>query len=125
MAITFEGIDRSNEISLLEFGLLVSDQLHEDGSGTRMVIYKKEEDSFGTGHISEKELNRILSGKDWADKKSLKSFYSYVGIIPKDYKKTSFIHKLYDLISYYGYQNIMGTDYCGLTEKETVKRYLN
>lgn len=135
MNYTFHGIDKSNEISLLEYGLLVSNELHEDGSGTRFCVYRQG-DRFGTGHISEAELDNILTGKEWASESDLRRFYSFVGVtdvtqgISDDkhaaayIKDTSFANKMHDLIQYFGSENVCGTDYHPMTEDEAKERYL-
>jgi hypothetical protein len=124
--LTFSGIDASNEISLLEYGLLVSDQKHEDNSGTQFCIYRQDADLFGTAHISENEINRMLSGEDWINEKDLKGFYSFIGENDRsEYLNTSFVNKIYDLMSYFGTENIFGLDYSPMQEKEAKERYLS
>jgi hypothetical protein len=76
--LQFYGIDASNEISLLEYGLLVSTEKHEDGSGTQFCVYQINEDAYGTGHYSEQEINNLLKGNDWMGKDDVNSFLSYV-----------------------------------------------
>ena len=125
--LTFHGTDASNETSLIEYGLLVSLEQHEDNSGTHFVIYRQSEDGFGTGHFSEKDLDSILTGNDWADEKDLNDFYSFIGCNDRQkYINTvGIVNKLSDLIGYFGTDNICGTDYSPMTEKEATKRYLN
>ena len=125
--LTFHGFDASNEISLLEYGLLVSLESHEDNSGTRFAIYRQDQNHFGTGHFSEKDLNNILTGEDWANEKDLKSFFSFIGCTDRNtYINTAgIVNKLSDLISYFGTDNICGTDYSPMTENEAKERYLN
>ena len=112
----FYGIDKSNDISLFEYGLLVSKDENEDGSETHFIIYKIDDDSFGTGHISEREINGYVEGKEFMDKKDIKSFLSFVGMKKKAWLKENMVNKLHDLLSYWGVQNIMGTDYFPWTE---------
>ena len=124
MTNTFAGIDCSLEISLLEYGLIVSNEAHKDGSGTHFCVYKCN-GGYGTGHISEIDLNNLINGKDWADEEDINSFLSFVGMEKTDYLQTSFVNKLYDLISYWGADNIIGTEYYPITEEEAIARYLS
>ena len=124
MKSTFIGIDASLEISLLEYGLIVSNEVHEDGSGTHFCVYKCN-GGYGTGHISEADLNNLINGEDWANEEDINSFLSFVGMSKNDFLQMPLITKLFDLISYWGYENIMGTEYYPMNEKETIERYLN
>lgn len=132
---TFYGIDFSNEISLIEYGLILSKETHEDGSGTQFAVYKCGEDKngnqlFGTGHYSEADTDNLIRGKDWADQKDIAGFMECIGIptteeaIETYIKNTSHAGKLCDLICYFGIENVMGTEYSPMTEKEARKRYL-
>lgn len=123
--LTFSGIDASKEISLLEYGLLVSDQLHLDGSNTRFVVYRINENHFDCGHISEEEINGYVFGKEFPNDEDIASFLSFVGEFkPEEWAKFTFQTKLHDLFSYWGYENIMGTSYYPMTEEEAKERYL-
>jgi len=122
----FYGIDASNEISLLEYGLLVYSEKHEDNSGTQFCVYKIDENSFGTGHYSNEEINDLLNGNDWASNEDIKSFLSYVGAdnIEQYIANNDIAMKLNDLKSYFGTETIFGTDYYPMTEDEAIKLYL-
>jgi hypothetical protein len=122
--LTFYGTDASNEISLLENGLLVSNELNEDGSRTRFCIYAQG-DMFGSGHISEADLNKLLSGNGWIKEDDLKGFYSFVGDTKENYLNIDFVYKLSDLNQYFGPDNITGTDYSRMSKEEVAERYLN
>jgi hypothetical protein len=122
--IKFNGIDANNEISLLEYGLLVSQYEHEDGSGTHFVVYRIDEDNFGTGHTSEEDLNNIVNGEEWAKEEDIKLFMDFCGLTKTDWLGMSLVNKLHDLIQYWGYENIMGTDYAPISEDEAKEMYL-
>lgn len=127
MNYTFQGIDASKEISLLEYGLLVSNEPHKDGSGSHFCVYRQSSDSFGTAHIYPKDIDSLLQGKDWANEDSLKSFFSFIGCEDEreDYiEQMSLVIKLNDLVSYFGEENICGTDYYPITEAEAIEKYL-
>ncbi len=123
MTNTFCGIDSSLEISLLEYGLIVSNEVHDDGSGTHFCVYKCN-GGYGTAHVSEEDINNLINGKEWANEEDINSFLSFVGMKKTDYLQTSFVNKLYDLISYWGSDNCMGTDYYPMSEEEVITRYL-
>jgi hypothetical protein len=120
----FYGTDADNETSLLEYGLLVYSDEHEDGSGTHFAVYRIGGNLFGTGHISESDLDNIINGKEWADEKDINSFLSFVGMTREEWLMLPLVMKLSDLISYWGYENIMGTDYSPITEEEAIEKYL-
>lgn len=122
--LTFEGIDRDLETSLFEYNVIASKEEHEDGSGTHFVVYKINDDAYGTGHISEETINGYIEGKEFMDSKDIRQFLRWSDSIKEDWLKQSFIQKLYDLISYWGYENIMGTDYYPISEKLVLEEYL-
>lgn len=122
--LTFEGIDRDLEVSLFEYNVIASKEEHEDGSGTHFVVYKIDDDNYGTGHISEKTINGYIEGKEFMDAKDIRQFLRWSDSIKEDWLKQSFIQKLYDLILYLGYENIMGTDYSPVNKEFVIKKYL-
>jgi hypothetical protein len=122
----FAGMDNSNEISLLDLGLLVYADANKDGSGTHFCVYKMDDDTFGCGHISQADLNELLEGKSWADNKSIASFFSWGGIVnPAKYiAQDNLTLKLSDLIGYYGTENIFGTEMSPMNAEEVTEKYL-
>lgn len=125
--LTFVGTDASNEISLLEYSLLVSNEPHEDGSGSHFCVYKIAEDTYGCGHIYPNDIDNILKGEDWASNEDIQGFLSFVGEDGNlsGYLESSLIHKISDLMQYFGTENIFGTDYSPMNEDEVKERYLN
>jgi hypothetical protein len=121
---SFHGTDADNETSLLEYGLLVSNELHEDGSGTQFCVYRIDENHFGTGHYKESEFDAIIKGEEWANEEDINGFLSFVGTDKNEWLNLSFVNKMSDLINYWGIENICGTDYCPLTENEAKEKYL-
>lgn len=122
----FIGLDVSKEISLLEYGLLMYSKPHPDGSGSHFFVYSIGGNMYGTAHIYPNDIDSLLSGKDWADADSLDGFFSFIGVTnPADYiSESDLLMKVSDLLSYYGTENIMGSEYYPMTEKEAKKRYL-
>jgi len=123
----FSGIDASNEISLLEYGLLVYSEKHEDNSCSQFCVYRIGEDSFGTGHIYESDINSLLQGDDWMCKDDIDSFMSSMDIdnINEYITNSSLTQKIFDLVSYYGIENIFGIDYSPISESEAIELYLS
>lgn len=126
--LTFHGIDSSNKISLLEYGLLVSDQQHEDGSGTYFCVYRVSHPDGGSwfdcGHISEKQVNGYIEGTEFPSDADIESFLSFNDMSKAQWLGLNFTHKLWDLLQYWGYENIMGTAYHPMPESEAVSLYL-
>lgn len=122
----FYGTDRCNLISLLEYGLLVYSDKHEDNSGTQFCVYRIADGNFGTAHISEDEINSLLKGNDWANSEDIDSFLSFTGYGSADsyISNNNLASKLFDLSSYFGYENIFGTDYSPISEHEAMCLYL-
>lgn len=120
----FFGPDASNEISLLEYGVLVYSEPHIDGSGTHFVIYKQGHDQYGTAHVSESDINNLVSGKDWASDDDCKEYLECCGQSLKEWLQMAFPHKLQSLVSYWGPLNIYGQDCCPMSESEAIERYL-
>ena len=120
---TFYGCDASNEISLFEYGLLVSNEEHEDGSGTHFCIYKQGE-GYGCGHMSESVVNGFIEGKEFMDEDDIEAFLSWLGLSKDEWLELSMAPKLQDLLQYWGSDNIFGTDYYPMTEEEGKERWL-
>jgi hypothetical protein len=133
--LSFYGIDFDLEISLMEYGLILSKETHEDGSGTQFAVYKCGEDQnysplFGTGHYSEQDTDNLIRGKEWADQEDIAGFLEFIGIPTTEEAREEYIRttshagKLNDLISYFGTENVMGAEYHPMTAKEARKLYL-
>jgi len=121
---TFYGTDVSLEISLLEYGLIVSNEEHEDGSGTHFCIYRQN-DLFGCGHMSEEVVNGFIEGREFPDAKDIVSFLNWCGTTASIWLECNMAIKLQDLLNYWGSENIFGTDYSPMTEEEVKERWLN
>jgi hypothetical protein len=99
----FYGTDASNEISLFEYGLLVKDI---DESELR-CIYRIDQNQFDVAHISYQAITDMIN-ESWFDKES---FLNTQGITESEWLKGSYVNKLFDMIQYYGYENIFGNSY--------------
>lgn len=104
----YSGIDKSNEISLYEYGLLckvTDNNIHcyygtgSDESGN----YNK----FDCIDTSEEDINSIISD-DWFH---LDDILSFVGMTEEQFMNEEPINKIHDMLQYYGYENIFGSCY--------------
>ncbi len=131
--LTFTGIDVNLETSLFEYGLILSNELNPDGSGTQFAVYlcgynKEGEPMYETGHYLEEETNNLLRGRDWMKGKDIGNFLEYVGQgddVDGYIQETTHVARLYDLIAYFGTENIMGSNYNAMTQEEVRERYLS
>jgi hypothetical protein len=101
------GIDVSNEISLYEYGLLCKtndlNDIHcyygigSDNSG-----------NFNTFDCSELSKHEIIGLFNELDKPGL---LSYTGLTEDQFLAEDPIHQIYNLLNYFGYENIFGHCY--------------
>ena len=118
----WQGIDVCHEISLFEYKLLIKPRT-EDYPDGYFVIYQIGETSYSTAFIRESDLNNLVNGKEWASKEDINHFLSFVGMKTSEWMELSVIHKLSDLISYWGSENILGTDYYSISLKDVLRLY--
>jgi hypothetical protein len=118
------GVDRDLVISLMEYGVIARQPTQRDYSDEWFVIYKISEKEFDAGWIREKELDDIVLGKEWADKNDIDNFLKFTGFEnPNEWiTKSSFINKFYDLTSYFGYENIIGSSYNRMDIKDVIEK---
>lgn len=117
------GLDISNRISLLEYGLLVTCTQYGQ-SDEHFVVYKVCNDAFDTGYKREHELDDLINGKSWATEQDINSFLLTVGSTKREWLLLGFLQKLYDCINTWGVENILGSSYSVMTEQEAIDMYL-
>jgi hypothetical protein len=122
MAHRFNGVDVNREISLFEYGFLAKKHT-KDYSDEYFIIYKINEDAFGTGYKQESELDALINGEEWADEKEVKEFLKTCGVSKEEWLEMPFVNKLSDCLMYWDYLNIIGEDYSPMTEAEIYMRY--
>ena len=114
----FEGIDASLEISLFEYGVICK-HTPKDYPDEYRVIYGVEVDEQGNYNLvdstwkRESELDNLIQGKEWMSKDAVDSFLRTCGTSLGDWLELSFITKLHDLVSYFGFMDILGSVYYG------------
>lgn len=104
----WNGIDVSNEISLFEYGLLVSKNEHCSHKDEWYCVYSVRENKFGHGYIRGFDLDEMMKGNDWVNPFDILSF---TGLSLDEWLAQNIINKIYDLVQYYGHENIFGTTY--------------
>ena len=115
--IGYEGIDSCPSISLYEYGLLCKETVNERGVPELRCVYAYGS-VFDHGHIEIPEIFDFPN-EDWFDKEG---FFSFIGQTYRDWKyNSSPVMQLYDLISYYGVDNILGSTYSPLRLSATLK----
>lgn len=120
----FVGLDVNLETSLFDYGVIVAKCEEDDDF---FCVYRINDQFFGCGYIKEKEINELLTGKDWLKKEDLESFFDYVGVGPdiQGYLLEPIHLKISDLLNYFGSENIFGTDYNPMEENEVKRRYFD
>lgn len=112
----FYGVDKSIDISILEYGVLVSKE--PDHNNEYLIIYGVNNDgnsyqSFATICLSEEEINSKIE-ESWFDKNS---FFNTIGQ-QEEWLSNSIANKMTDMLSYYGHENICGISYSTFNEDE-------
>ena len=113
----FYGVDKSIDISILEYGVLVSKEPNDKNE--YLIIYGINNDgnsyeSFSSISLSEFSINSMLK-ESWFDKKS---FFNYCGMNEVQWLFHNIANKIRDLIAYYGVENICGISYSTFDEDE-------
>lgn len=117
----WQGTDADLETSLFEYNFIAKQRADKDYPDEWFVLYKMGNNAFGTGHIRESELDDLINGKEWMKEEDIERTLSYVGMTKEEWLKESFINKLSDLLSYWGNEEIMGSDYNPLDKKGALK----
>lgn len=113
--LTWHGIDEDLETSLLEYGLVVR---YVPKEKSWQCIYRNGFDSFSYGWMSEYDLKEMfISG--WA-KECLSPFCQYLGISWLDWLEASVASRIFDVVSYFGVQDIFGVDTSGGKSLENI-----
>jgi hypothetical protein len=119
----FFGTDADLETSLFEYQFICTPYKADGREDEYFCIYQQGPDQYGTGFITEESLNNLMKGEDWLNEEDIKSMLNSVDLSLNDWLERPFVHKLRDLLGYYGSENIFGTDYTPYTEKQIRKIY--
>lgn len=115
------GVDADLNISLFEYGVVAKQPEERDYDDEWFVLYSIGNNHYDTGWLREEEIDSIVKGNSWASTEDIDRMLEYTGTNLEKWLKMDFINKLYDLISYWGYESIMGTSYHPLSKKEAEK----
>lgn len=113
----FYGIDKSIDISILEYGVLVSKE--PDRNNEYLIVYGVDNDgnkyqSFASIFMSEQEINSKIE-EPWFSKNS---FFSHNDINEEEWLQLDVASKMTDMLSYYGSENICGVSYHTFDEEK-------
>jgi hypothetical protein len=106
----YKGIDVSLEISLFEYGLIWNKNKNCENDEYHFIYDTHLKDKhgnklFGSAYLSKQDLLSMFD--DWAEKSTIESFTGQ----SFDTWIESFPNCVYDMVRYYGADNIFGTDY--------------
>lgn len=131
----WQGVDADLQTSLFEYGFVAVQLPDRDHPDEWLVVYQIGNNAFGKGWIRAKDLNDLVDGKEWMKKDDIISFMRASGspsvaslneaASVRIWKSYHFITKLSDLTGYFGWENIMGTDYYPLTIKNLLRMSQN
>jgi hypothetical protein len=117
----WRGIDVDLARSLFEYGMVAVQKPDRDHPDEWFVVHQIGKNRFGTSFAREKDLDDLIDGKEWASQTDIQSFLSTMGMSKSQWKQNSFVSKLSDLISYWGEENILGTEYYPITIKQLLR----
>ena len=123
----FVGIDANLETSLFEYGFICTPRT-KDYPDEHFIVYRAGmfvdgKLSFDTGYIRESELDSLIKAEEWADVDDVQRFLSSVGLRESEWLTLPFVQKFGGCFQYWGPENIMGTAYYPMTEKQVRSRY--
>lgn len=123
----WQGTDRDLETSLFEYGFVAVQLPDRDYPDEWFVVYDfGNHEQFGTSHVREKELDDLVSGKEWASENDIANFLEMEGVdTVAQWKDSPFVNKLSELMSYWGNENILGSDYYPLNLKNLIRLSLD
>ena len=108
------GVDLSLEISLYEHGFVLGKNESYNIANEYYILYKISEDVYDHGYINESDLDNIVKCSD-----KIESFLDFVGCTDSnEWLGLNIVIKVSDMFSYWGYENIMGGTYIGLSSKD-------
>jgi hypothetical protein len=78
-------------------------------------------DDFDVSWVTEKSLNDIMLGKEWADKDDIESILDSAGMTLEEWLEMSVPYKLSDLMGQFNYQDILGGSYNSFDKKKAIE----
>ena len=118
----WRGLDADLETSLFDYHFVAKQRAEKDYPDEWFVLYQISPNAYSTGHIREQELDDLINGKEWMKEEDIERTLDFVGMTKDEWLKSDFIGKFGDIISYWGVDEIMGTDYSPMDKKEAKKK---
>ena len=116
------GTDADLETSLHEYGFVMRSlkgkkDMADDEYG---ILFKVGDQGYDYSFITVSHMDAIVNGEEWADEDDVQGFLDSMGHgeSKQDWLELSPQNKLGDLLSYWGYENVIGSSYSVMTKKE-------
>lgn len=111
----FEGTDVSLEESLLEYGLIWTNQAEDCEEDELFFIAKAGEDSYETGYVSHDMLDFVEDNED---------FFKFLGETKEEWLKRHLGLKVYDVVGYFGVHELFYSYFnMSSTLEDLIKEY--
>jgi hypothetical protein len=106
----YKGVDKSLDISLFEYGMIWKELENDEFR----FIYRINDKLFDYGFFSEKEYKSLLEDS-WF---KLVDVLNCAGLSVEEFNSLSLPQRVFDIVNYYGYENIFGSCYDGFEIKD-------
>lgn len=118
------GLDANPQISLLEYRLLVREKINvvQIICAHDYIVDTEHPRHYTIDRLEKCELDNFFEENSWADKDGVFDFADIKG--DKSWRRLDYLNKIDILISYYGFQNIIG-DYYPHRDGRTLLQCLN
>lgn len=118
-SLGYIGIDRDLECSLFEYGFIALDKPLEKELFLRVKVQNvgMEFARIEYGYLSYQDIDQAIN-ESWFNKSS---FLSYVRQDEDEWLNNPYVSKIYDLFSYYGYENFGFSPYMSISIKDFFK----
>lgn len=102
----YQGIDKSLEISLFEYGLIWRPETEQEFQ----FIYKVAENKYDYAFFSNEDYDSLLEDS-WF---KLEDILNFVGTTKEKFNELPLPQRIFNIISYYGYETVFGSCYNGI-----------
>lgn len=116
---TWQGTDANKITSLFEYGLLMRWMPKQK---CWQCVYRSGLNTYSYGTVRDNTLEELFT-KGWAAK-YLESFLKFVGDSWKEWQELSIYSRVSDFLTYFGSEELFGTDYSGGDNTKEVCRSL-
>ena len=112
----FQGVDVSLEVSLLEYGLIWTDQTEDCEEDELFFIAKISDNFYETGYVSHDTLDFVEDEE---------GFFKFLGESKEEWLNKDLGMKVYDVVNYFGAQELFYSYYKITTLEDLIKMYTN